>query len=435
MTVHMAVVSVGDRLAAQSAGEPNCREQDHEMAVAQKPTEGRRERMAPFQEAVLRGARPVTAKLHEFSIETRHLRARTSGYTASLMIEAGQVPVTAPADVRFRPEAALGRPSFPHAVHPLTPRFVARRWRGERLSRMMANSVFEISDMKISLRNNQNRVRDGWKAFFFMLAAVACFVVVGVVGRQMPQAFKPFAPSAILIAALGIAITVAAARMESSTAASLGLKFDARFVRHFAVGTLMGAGLIAAAAVAVCTLAGVQLSVGTAPAPQMERKLAIMFLGGAIFEELLFRGYAFQRAARGLGVWPAIALFGALFCVGHLPGNLDVGAPLLSVAMASLFASTVLQSLLYLRTGSLAVPMGVHFGWNFLQESLGFGVSGVSSPHAWFRVDLGNHATWMTGGDFGLEASALALMVLMLAIGALSFLRRVGQVHQSPIPG
>lgn len=273
--------------------------------------------------------------------------------------------------------------------------------------------------MKLSLRNEQAHVRDGWKSVFFMLAAMACFVVVGAVGQVMPQALKPFAPSAVLVAALGIAITRMATRMESATLASVGLQLDGRFLRQFAIGILVGAALIAAAAVAVCTVGGVQLRAAAAPAPQVEAKLAVMFLGGAVFEELLFLGYPFQRALRGLGTWPAILVFSVLFCLGHLPGNLDVGLPLLSLAMANLFASTVLQSLLYLRTRSLALPIGLHFGWNLLQESLGFGVSGLSSPHAWFHADLGHQPAWLTGGEFGLEASVLALVVLLLVIGVL----------------
>lgn len=272
--------------------------------------------------------------------------------------------------------------------------------------------------MKPSLHKERRHVRDGWKAVLFVLAAMACFAVVGLIGHRLPQALKPFAPSAILIALLGIGITRAATWLESESLASVGLKLDRRFLAQFAGGMLVGVALIAFAAVAVCAFAGVRLTATAVPALQVELKLAVMFLGGAIFEELLFRGYAFQRAARGMGTWPAILVFGALFCLGHLPGNLDVGWPLLSLAMANLFAGAVLQSLLYLRTRSLAMPIGLHFGWNLLQESLGFGVSGLSSPHAWFHVDLGSRPAWLTGGDFGLEASAWALAVVMLAVAA-----------------
>ena len=272
--------------------------------------------------------------------------------------------------------------------------------------------------MRLSLRNEQARVRDGWKSVFFILAAMACFAVVGFVGHALPAAVRAYAPSAILITVLGVGITWAATRLEGASLASIGLKLDGRFLREWGVGTLAGMAMIAATAVAVCALAGVRLSALHAPTAAAEAKLVVTFLGGAIFEELLFRGYPFQRAMRGLGTWPAILVFAALFCLGHVPGNLDVGAASLTVAMANIFTNGIFQSQLLLRTRSLALPIGLHFGWNLLQQALGFGVSGIASSNAWFQASLGQEPGWLTGGGFGLEASvfALAMQVVLIVL-------------------
>ncbi|SEK63007.1 hypothetical protein SAMN05216359_102464 [Roseateles sp. YR242] len=277
--------------------------------------------------------------------------------------------------------------------------------------------------MKLSLRNERAHIRDGWKSLFFILAAMVCFVIVGFVGHQLPASLKRFAPSAILITILGLGISWLAVRMEGTTLASIGWRLERLFLRESAVGVLVGVAMILISTAAVCTWADVQLHPASVPTLATELKLVVVFLGGAIFEELLFRGYAFQRAIRGMGVWPAITLFAVIFCFGHLPGNLAVGPALLATAMANLFAFAVLQSLLYLRTGSLALPIGLHFGWNLLQQSLGFGVSGIASSQAWFQVSLGQQPTWLSGGEFGLEASVfvlalqVALIVLLVMMG------------------
>ena len=273
--------------------------------------------------------------------------------------------------------------------------------------------------MRLSLRNDGGPIRDGWKAVFFVLAAMACFVVTGLVGHRLPASWRPFAPSAILATVLALAITWGATRLEDSTLASVGLRFDGRFLVQWTVGIVAGAAMIVATAVAVCAVAGVRLESASEPALPVELKLVAVFLGGAIFEEVLFRGFAFQRAMRGMGTWPAIVVFGVLFCLGHLPGNLDIGAGLMATAMANLFVNAILQSVLYLRTRSLALPIGLHFGWNLLQASLGFGVSGISHTDAWYRVNLGNAPDWLTGGEFGLEASIFAL-VLQVALIAMT---------------
>jgi membrane protease YdiL (CAAX protease family) len=287
--------------------------------------------------------------------------------------------------------------------------------------------------LNLSLRNERARVRDGWKSLFFVLAAMACFAIVGLVGHHLPAALKAFAPSALLITALGLAITRLATRMEGASLGSIGLRLDGCFVREFGAGTLGGAAMIAATAAAVCAVADVRLAAAAGPAPATQARLVAMFLGGAIFEELLFRGYAFQRATRGIGTWPAIIVFAALFCLGHTPGNLEVAPALLATALVNLFANSVLQSLLYLRTWSLALPIGLHFGWNLLQESLGFGVSGLSSAHAWFQPVLGRQPAWLSGGEFGLEASVFAL-VLQAALIALTLTATRGPSRSAHAP-
>ena len=301
--------------------------------------------------------------------------------------------------------------------------------------------------MKLSLRNDGGRVRDGWKAVFFILAAMACFVVTGLIGHRLPVSWRPFAPSAILATVLALAITWGATRLEDSTLASVGLSFDGRFLVQWTVGIFVGAAMILATAAAACAVAGVRLESAAGPTLPVELKLAAMFLGGAIFEEVLFRGFAFQRAMHGMGTWSAIGVFGVLFCLGHVPGNLDIGAALMATAMANLFANAILQSVLFglahmnnqnvsllgivntvlwgillgyafLRSGDLWLPIGLHFGWNLLQASLGFGVSGISHTDTWYHVSLGNAPGWLTGGEFGLEASifALVLQVALIAI-------------------
>lgn len=272
--------------------------------------------------------------------------------------------------------------------------------------------------MKLSLRDDRARIRNGWKCLFFILASMACFAIVGFVGHLLPPSVKAFAPSAILITVLGLLISWWAVRLEGTSLASLGLRVDGRFSLEWGWGVLAGAAMVAVCAGAVCAWGGVRLNPAAGPTLAVLLKLLVMFLGGAVFEELLFRGYAFQRAIRGIGVWPAILVFGGLFCIAHLPGNLDVGPALLTMAMANLLANSVLQSLLYLRTGSLALPIGLHFGWNLVQESLGFGVSGMASSQGWFQVHLGLQPGWLSGGEFGLEASVfcLALQGVLIAL-------------------
>jgi hypothetical protein len=83
-----------------------------------------------------------------------------------------------------------------------------------------------------------------------------------------------------------------------------------------------------------------------------------------------------------------------------------------------------LLGLAYLRTESLAMPIGINLGWNWAQGSLlGFGVSGTGFAHGIWTPALAAKPHWITGGDFGLEGSLLCAPICLLAIAAL-FLRK-----------
>ena len=69
-------------------------------------------------------------------------------------------------------------------------------------------------------------------------------------------------------------------------------------------------------------------------------------------------------------------------------------------------------------TGELAIPIGLHVSWNFVQGSvLGFPVSGQSVGPTLIAIEQGG-PEWLTGGAFGPEAGALGVAVELLGIAA-----------------
>jgi hypothetical protein len=85
------------------------------------------------------------------------------------------------------------------------------------------------------------------------------------------------------------------------------------------------------------------------------------------------------------------------------------------LAWVNIFVASFMFGLACLRTGGLAMPIGLHLSANFVQGSLlGFGVSGGAEegllvPHL-------SGPQWWTGGAFGLEASAPGLACVFAAI-------------------
>jgi hypothetical protein len=139
------------------------------------------------------------------------------------------------------------------------------------------------------------------------------------------------------------------------------------------------------------------------------------------YEEAFHRGYHVTNleegfhGVRGLGgraAWiPAILLSSAIFGLVHL---FNPKASILSVIVISVIGA--MFGLAYVKTGQLAMPMGLHTAWNFSQGVVfGFPVSGDPEIAAIIHLEWGGPG-WLTGGDFGPEAGLLGLGAAVLGI-------------------
>jgi hypothetical protein len=136
----------------------------------------------------------------------------------------------------------------------------------------------------------------------------------------------------------------------------------------------------------------------------------------ALWEENLFRGFLFQRLVDGLGAWPAQVILALLFAQAHW-GNPGMHGATKAWATLDIALAAVFLGLAYLRTRSLALPIGIHLGWNWTQGNvLGFGVSGTSVQHGWVHPVFQGKPEWMSGGAFGLEASLFGVLAVLVGI-------------------
>lgn len=129
------------------------------------------------------------------------------------------------------------------------------------------------------------------------------------------------------------------------------------------------------------------------------RELLLTFTPAAVHEELVFRGYLYQKMRR----WNRIA---AIICTSIVFAAMHYGnRGLTSVAAANLVLAGVLLALAYERYERLWFPIGIHLVWNVLSGPiLGYGVSGyVASLSVLRAIPAG--PSWIAGGMFGIEGS------------------------------
>lgn len=128
-------------------------------------------------------------------------------------------------------------------------------------------------------------------------------------------------------------------------------------------------------------------------------------------EELLFRGIFFRWIEEFGGTWLALIVTSALFGFAHL---FNPNATWFSSFAIALEAGVLLGGA-YMLTRSLWLPIALHAAWNFTQGFIyGVPVSGIESNG--LVVAQLSGPEWLSGGTFGLEASAIA-MVLATGLG------------------
>jgi len=264
------------------------------------------------------------------------------------------------------------------------------------------------------LKNKQGQIRNSVKISGFVILLFIAFRLSTLI--VFTDSSKTWVSVALIIAISWLCL-----KLEGNTLDSLGLRLNTRFLSEFFVGTILGILMIVFSALIIKSFGGLSWTRNHQTNSAALFYALIPFLAISLYEELLFRGYAFQRAIRGLGNTAALLLFGLFFVMAHLnnPGMTENDALLMGSINIGL--ASVLLGLALIKTGSLALPIGIHLGWNWAEGSLlGFGVSGSKSQGYWTPV-FNDLPRWFTGGEFGLEASLPCAIVCSAACLCLTF--------------
>jgi membrane protease YdiL (CAAX protease family) len=269
--------------------------------------------------------------------------------------------------------------------------------------------------LKTLFLDSNGRLRNGWWILVFIALLLASRPAYTPASHLLQDAGVP--PDALEPLHFGflLLVTWACTRLRGEALSSVGFVLDRRWGRELGAGSLLGIASVLLVATLMWAFGGVRLELDPARSFATLAQGAWIFLFIALFEETLFRGFAFQRLVAGAGAPIALLASGLLFATSHWD-NPDMHGATLAWATLELFLGAVLLGLAWLRTRSLALPVGLHLGWNWaLGSLLGFDVSGFEQS-GWFRPELLGKPEWMTGGAFGPEATVFAVVVDVLLI-------------------
>ena len=249
-----------------------------------------------------------------------------------------------------------------------------------------------------------------------ILLVVATGPVVGLVAAITGTSRVPVWAYSAALSALLLVATILALRLEGSDLESLGLIPKGNRIREFSVGLVVGASLFSVLALvrgatvgAAWTFAGWNILIAAGAG------LAVAFLL-LLPEELVFRGYAFQRLVRAVGRWPGIVVSALLFGAYHLAGSgmWGMGAFFTLVMPA---CGGIVFGWAAVRTKGLALPIGLHLGGNWVQASVfSFRPSSDAAPAAlWTAYITDTQQRSLYASDLGVHLPFLATLLIAAA--------------------
>ena len=252
---------------------------------------------------------------------------------------------------------------------------------------------------------------------FGLILRVGLFVLIGWLSLQIfgvvifGITHAPFiAATMATFAAAALANAITVRVYERGQLSDLGLGWAHSSSKEFLIGAAAGAGagaLILLGPVAAGA-AAFQKAEGSEHPWASFAFVSVVLLFGAMGEEMLFHGYAFQLLIRKMGPFATILPAGVIFGLAHM-GN--PGANWFGIANTMLWG--VLLGFAYLRTRALWLPIGLHFGWNFALPLLGSDLSGFTMGVTGYTLHWKVADLW-SGGTYGPEGGLLTTMIVVV---------------------
>ena len=269
------------------------------------------------------------------------------------------------------------------------------------------------------------------KELLGLILKVGLFVFLALTGlvlfgwMLLPLAGYMGAAATATFATAAVANTVSLRIFERAQLHEIGLGWAQGSARNLGIGLL--AGLASAVSIiAVALVFRLAIFERSAEPGSWSRFLfvSIALLFGAAGEEMLFRGYGFQvlcaRAGRMATLLPVSVIFG-------LAHTSNENASLLGIVNTVGFG--IVLGYAFLRSGDLWLPIGIHYGWNWVLPLAGVNLSGFTMGVTGWELRWSAADIW-SGGAYGPEASVLTCGVI---VGLVLFLRKAPVAQHEPL--
>jgi len=280
--------------------------------------------------------------------------------------------------------------------------------------------------MNIFVNKKEQRLRAGWRILvqFIMMFLISGLVLFGT--QYLWRSSLSLAVAFPSFVGILISVWLAARFLDKRPFFDFGLKFNSQWGIEFIIGSAIGT--IAMGSIFLVEWSenwiaiqgfGWQHTQGMSFGWTLATAFLAMLMVG-FHEELFSRGYQVLNLTEGLS-YPRLGSSGpviiAVLTTSSLFGLMHLGNPNASVISTfNIVLAGIALAIPYILTGSLALSIGIHFSWNFMQGGIcGFPVSGMNFQASVVKISQRGTNLW-TGGAFGPEAGLMGIMGITIII-------------------
>ena len=251
-----------------------------------------------------------------------------------------------------------------------------------------------------------NKKRPLWIWILLFIAAFLLSTIgYGMVSAGYDTSDRFFHPSLTIVwAAIVLGLYALFVRlMEKHWPTDLSLR---RLIPHTLLGLLVGL-IFMTLVVSTITASGYATVDWNGFSGTQQFSMFMLFLAVAVGEEMIFRGVIFRWLDERWNTWVALLISAILFGWMHISNENATWWSSLAIAIEA----GLLLGAAYKWSGTLWVPIGIHWAWNYVQGNVfGLAVSGMKVGDTILETNV-NGPDIITGGAFGPEASIIAVIL------------------------
>jgi membrane protease YdiL (CAAX protease family) len=262
----------------------------------------------------------------------------------------------------------------------------------------------------------ERRLRAGWRLIVFLVMLLVVAVIEGRVraslAGRLPDLYDGLVRALVFALLIAAALYLASRVLDHRGMSDYGFHFSRKWWTDLGFGLVLGALLLFGVLAVELAVGWVHLTGDFAASPGQPFVATILVgvvavAAVAFGEEASYRGYPIKNLIEGVararwGMVIAVVIPAVFFGVAHATNENATWLSVFNIVIFGLLFGTG-----YVLTGELALPIGLHFGWDFVQGFV-FGVVADGKEYGSILVLADDSsATLWTGQPYGAEGGLM----------------------------